>query len=81
MRRSAEGGEQGQPEIDAAGSLVLPGLFNLHFHADKCLLGEVMRPNVSGTLPEAIEITNDFKRKYDPKEVAERARCVCSRPG
>jgi len=24
-----------------------------------------MRPNVSGTLPEAIEITNDFKRKYD----------------
>ena len=59
-------------EIDAAGSLVLPGLFNLHFHADKCLLGEIMRPNVSGTLPEAIEITNDFKRKYDPAEVAER---------
>jgi cytosine/creatinine deaminase len=60
-------------EIDAAGSLVLPGLFNLHFHADKSLLGEIMRPNVSGTLPEAIEITNDFKRKYDPEEVARRA--------
>ncbi|HZP78823.1 MAG TPA: amidohydrolase family protein [Pseudolabrys sp.] len=60
-------------EVDAAGSLVLPGLFNLHFHADKCLLGEIMRPNVSGTLPEAIEITNDFKRKYDPAEVAARA--------
>jgi cytosine/adenosine deaminase-related metal-dependent hydrolase len=56
-----------------AGSLVLPGLFNLHLHADKCLLGEIMRPNLSGTLPEAIEITNDFKRKYDPAEVAERA--------
>jgi cytosine/creatinine deaminase len=65
--------EKGGQEIDAAGSLVLPGLFNLHFHADKCLLGEVMRPNVSGTLPEAIEITNDFKRKYDPAEVASRA--------
>ena len=51
---------------------MLPGLFNLHFHSDKCLLGEVMRPNLSGTLPEAIEITNDFKRKYDPKEVAAR---------
>ena len=63
---------KGRQELDAAGSLVLPGLFNLHFHADKCLLGEVMRPNVSGTLPEAIEITNDFKRKYDPKEVAAR---------
>src|SRR5499427_3513343 len=60
-------------EIDARGNLVLSGLFNLHYHADKCLLGEIMRPNVSGTLPEAIEITNDLKRKYDPTEVAGRA--------
>jgi cytosine/creatinine deaminase len=60
-------------EIDADGNLVLPGFFNLHFHADKCLLGEIMRPNQSGTLPEAIEITNDFKRNYDPAEVAARA--------
>jgi cytosine deaminase len=64
---------RGQREIDAGGNLVLPGLFNLHYHADKCLLGEIMRPNVSGTLPEAIEITNDFKRQYDPAEVAARA--------
>ena len=69
----AKAADKGRREIDAAGSLVLPGLFNLHFHADKSLLGEIMRPNVSGTLPEAIEITNDFKRKYDPAEVAERA--------
>jgi cytosine/creatinine deaminase len=62
-----------QDEIDAGGNLVLPGLFNLHYHADKCLLGAIMRPNVSGTLPEAIEITNEFKRKYDPVEVAARA--------
>src|SRR6516164_5253635 len=60
-------------EIDASGKLVLPGLFNLHYHADKCLLGEMMRPNVSGTLLEAIEITNEFKSKYDPAEVAARA--------
>jgi cytosine deaminase len=60
-------------EIDANGNLVLPGLFNLHYHADKCLLGETMRPNASGTLPEAIEITNEFKRRYDPAEVAARA--------
>ena len=64
---------KGGREIDAAGSLVLPGLFNLHLHADKCLLGEIMRPNLSGTLPEAIEITNDFNRKYAPAEVAEWA--------
>ena len=60
-------------EIDAAGCLVSPGFVNLHLHADKALLGERMRPNVSGTLPEAIEITNDFKRAYDPEEVARRA--------
>ena len=59
--------------LDVAGQLVLPGFFNLHFHADKCHLGDVMRPNISGTLPEAIEITNDFKRTYDPEEVARRA--------
>jgi cytosine/creatinine deaminase len=64
---------KGQKNIDAAGSLVLPGFLNLHYHADKCLLGEIMRPNVSGTLPEAIEITNDHKRNYDPAEVAARA--------
>lgn len=64
---------KGAKEIDAAGNLVAPGFVNLHLHADKSLLGEVMRPNVSGTLPEAIEITNEFKRAYDPKEVAERA--------
>ena len=67
---------KGQEEIDAAGSLVLPGLINLHLHADKSLLGEVMRPNLSGTLPEAIEITNEFKRNYDPEEVAARATRV-----
>src|SRR5258705_6129442 len=66
------GGVAGE-EIDAAGSLVSPGFVNLHLHADKSLLGEVMRPNVSGTLPEAIEITNEFKRTYDPDEVARRA--------
>ena len=71
--RPQAGGVKRRKQIDAAGNLVLPGFVNLHLHADKWLLGEVMRPNVSGTLPEAIEITNDFKRKYDPKEVARSA--------
>jgi cytosine/creatinine deaminase len=66
-------GASARQTIDAAGDLVVPGFVNLHLHADKSLLGEVMRPNVSGTLPEAIEITNEFKRKYDPQEVARRA--------
>src|SRR5262245_47580976 len=66
----------GRREIDAEGCLVSPGFVNLHLHADKSLLGEVMRPNVSGTLPEAIEITNEWKRVYDPEEVARRAARV-----
>src|SRR5262245_55509922 len=63
-------------EIDAEGRLVAPGFVNLHLHADKSLLGEVMRPNLSGGLPEEIEITNEFKRGYDPEEVARRASRV-----
>jgi cytosine/creatinine deaminase len=66
-------GGRADHEIDAGGRLVSPGLLNLHLHADKSLLGEVMRPNISGTLPEAIEITNEFKRAYVPEEVARRA--------
>lgn len=58
---------------DVSGHLVLPGLVDPHVHLDKCLLGEVMRPNRSGTLQEAIEITNELKRGYDPAEVADRA--------
>jgi cytosine deaminase len=66
-------GEGAVRTIDAAGNLVLPGFVDLHLHADKALLGRVIRPNTSGTLPEAIEITNELKRKYDPQEVAARA--------
>jgi cytosine deaminase len=66
-------GVRAADELDAGGRLLAPGFVNLHLHADKSLLGEVTRPNVSGTLPEAIEITNGFKRAYDPEEVARRA--------
>src|SRR3954452_9317543 len=72
-RVEAKAAGNGGREIDAAGTLVLPGLFNLHRPADKYLLGEIMRPNLSGRLPEPIEITNNFKRKDDPAEVSERA--------
>ena len=67
---------EGAPEIDAGGCLVSPGFVNLHLHADKSLLGEVMRPNVSGTLPEAIEITNEF-----PSTSCARRGSTASRSG
>src|SRR5688500_7214066 len=63
-------------EIDASGRLVTPPLVNPHVHLDKALLGEVMRPNVSQTLAEAIDITLDFKRTYTEKDIVERAGAV-----
>lgn len=63
-------------EIDAGGRLVTPPLVNPHVHLDKALLGDVMRPNRSQTLQEAIEITWDFKRAYTEKDIVERAGAV-----
>ncbi len=63
-------------EIDAGGRLVTPPFVNPHVHLDKALLGEVMRPNVSQTLAEAIDITLDFKRAYTEQDIVERAGAV-----
>jgi cytosine deaminase len=63
-------------EIDAEGRLVTPPLVNPHVHLDKALLGDVMRPNRSQTLQEAIEITWAFKRAYTEKDIVERVGTV-----
>ncbi|HZA59040.1 MAG TPA: amidohydrolase family protein [Solirubrobacterales bacterium] len=63
-------------EIDGQGCLLSPGFVNAHVHLDKCMLGEVMRPNQSQTLQEAIEITWDHKRSYTVEEIADRASPV-----
>jgi cytosine/creatinine deaminase len=63
-------------EIDGEGCLLTPGFVNAHVHLDKCMLGEVMRPNISSTLQEAIEITWDHKRNYTVEEIADRAAPV-----
>ncbi len=68
---------RGEREIDAAGGLVTPTFVNPHVHLDKALLGETMRPNLSQTLQEAIEITWDFKRTYTVADLLNRASaCV-----
>jgi len=63
-------------EYDGHGNLLLPGLVNAHQHLDKTMLGEVMRPNRSQTLQEAIYITWDHKRSYTSEEIASRATPV-----
>ncbi len=69
----------GNWELDAEGRLLSPAFVNAHVHLDKCMLGDVMRPNESQTLQEAIQITWDHKRDYDPNEIADRATPVVER--
>jgi cytosine deaminase len=68
---SVEG--SGEREYDGEGNLLLPGLVNAHQHLDKTMLGDVMRPNRTQTLQEAIHITWDHKRSYTTGEIAARA--------
>ncbi|MCC7352354.1 MAG: amidohydrolase family protein [Anaerolineae bacterium] len=68
--------EHAPREIDAEGMLVAPTFVEPHIHLDKALISEVVRPNVSGTLSEAIAITWDKKRTYTVEEVAARAERV-----
>jgi cytosine deaminase len=63
-------------EYDGEGRLLVPGFVNAHMHLDKCRLGDVMRPNESQTLQEAIYITWDHKRDYTVDEIADRASKV-----
>jgi len=68
-RIEAVGGE----EIDAAGRLVAPTYVNGHVHLDKCNLGDVMRPNVTNSFQECLEITWEHKRSYTVDDIVERA--------
>lgn len=65
-----------EQEHDGEGNLLLPGVVNAHQHLDKTMLGQVMRPNQSQTLQEAIYITWDHKHSYTVEEIAARAMPV-----
>ncbi len=65
--------KKARKEIDAKGMLVSPAFIDPHIHLDKCMIGDDIRPNVSGTLQEAIEIIWEKKRKYTVADIAKRA--------
>jgi len=60
-------------ELDADGRLVAPTFVEPHIHLDKVLMSERVRPNLSGTLAEAIEIMWEAKKRYTVDDVARRA--------
>ncbi len=64
---------QASKVIDADGMLVSPAFIDPHIHLDKCMTGDIIRPNVSGTLQEAIEIGQEAKRRYTVADIAQRA--------
>lgn len=62
--------------IDAQGRLAVPGFIEPHIHLDKVMINREVRANVSGTLPEAIEIIWEKKKTYTVDEVVRRAGYV-----
>ena len=62
-----------ESEIDAGGNLAAPTYVNGHVHLDKCNLGDVMRPNLTNSFQECLEITWEHKRTYTIEDIVERA--------
>ncbi len=69
--RKVEG--SAESEIDAGGNLAAPTYVNGHVHLDKCNLGDVMRPNLTNSFQECLEITWEHKRSYTVDDIVERA--------
>lgn len=68
----------GTKEIDAQGKLVTPAFIDPHIHLDKTMIVDVVRPNVSGTLREAIEIIWEKKARYTIEDIVTRAgQTIC----
>lgn len=59
--------------IDAEGKVVIPGLVEGHIHLDKALIAD-RKPNRSGTLKEAIEVTAELKPTFTEEDIYERAK-------
>lgn len=59
--------------INAKGMLISPAFIDPHIHLDKCMIGDEVRPNISGTLQEAIEIIWERKRRYTVADIVRRA--------
>lgn len=62
--------------IDAKGKLTTPSFIDPHIHLDKVNIFDVVRPNVSGTLKEAIEIIWDKKKTYTTEDIVARSEDV-----
>ena len=65
--------------LDAGGGLAAPAFLDPHIHLDKVNVFDVVRPNGSGTLMEAIEILWEKKRGYTDEDIVARGGDVVRR--
>ena len=67
--------EKADQEIDLEGNLVIPPYVDSHLHLDYYMVGKTDKvKNESGTLFEAIDIWNDFKKETTKEEMKKRIR-------
>lgn len=66
---------RGVETIDAAGRLVTPGLVEAHIHLDKALLHDRITEGAD-TVPDAIRLTGEAKRRFTLEDIRARARRV-----
>lgn len=64
--------------LNARGCVFIPPLVEAHIHLEKAYL-ESRKPNLSGTLQEAIKITGELKKQFTIEDMVERARAVLDR--
>ncbi len=69
----ASGRPAGPADIDAGGCLVIPSFIDSHLHLDLAYSLDLVPPNESGTLTEAIRHWARVKRDLSPSNVCERA--------
>lgn len=59
--------------IDAEGRVLVPGFVESHIHLDKALIAD-RKPNKSGTLKEAINVTAELKPTFTKEDIYDRAK-------
>lgn len=64
--------ERAHQTFDARGAMAIPSFVEPHIHLDKVLINRDLRPNVTGTLSEAIKIIWERKRGYTIEDIVVR---------
>ncbi|KAF8558328.1 Metallo-dependent hydrolase [Imleria badia] len=62
--------------IQGNGGTLLPSLCHAHIHLDKCFIMDQCDPLLTGSLPEALQVTNKIKARFPDRLVDLHARAT-----